>query len=282
LQDIEIREEVSSVAAMIAALSVRSGRVAVDARKPLLRIASRQEPLPLAAVAIPPFTEESTSDFGLRRKQALSRQLIVAAGLELVQEGGLDAVSLRRVAGSLGAAPASLYVYVANREELYELMLDHVLLQVPAVEVTVDRWREQLLELFRAMLAALDRHPGIGQVGLGSLPVARGELAIAENALGLLRAGGVADQAAAWTCDALLLFTFANAVEYAVEAQRPPIAAQHKSPRMDYGAVRDTYRRLPVYRYPNLNELAVQMTTGGDPERFEFGISALVRGAIER
>ncbi|MGB0091037.1 MAG: TetR/AcrR family transcriptional regulator [Solirubrobacteraceae bacterium] len=214
-------------------------------------------------------------------KPPLSRAVITATALELVRQDGLDAVTLRKVADRLDTGPASLYVYVANREELLERMFDRVLSGVPAVKVNQRKWRERLAELFRGMLAALDRYPGIAQVGLGSMSSTPGGLAIVENTLALMHAGGVPDQAAAWACDALLLYTVASAVEHAIE--RRPILPGHKSPDKDYaGAARELFLSLPSDRYPNLNRMAVTMTTGGSPERFEFGLNALIRGAAAR
>ncbi|MGO9958099.1 MAG: TetR/AcrR family transcriptional regulator [Solirubrobacteraceae bacterium] len=211
-------------------------------------------------------------------KPPLGRAVITEAALELVRQNGLDSVTLRRVADRLDTGPASLYVYVANREALLERMFDRVLSEVPRVAVKPRSWQEGLVELFSAMLAALDRYPGIAQVGLGAMATTPGGLAISENALALLRAGGVADQAAAWACDALLLFTVATGVEHAIE--RRPTLPGHKSPDRDYvGAARELFRSLPSDRYPTLNRMAVAMTTGGDVERFEFGLTALIRGA---
>lgn len=213
-------------------------------------------------------------------KPPLSRAVITATALELVRQEGLDAVTLRKVADRVDTGPASLYVYVANREELLERMLNQVLSEVPSVRVDARRWQARLIELFTGMLAALDRYPGIAQVGLGSLSNSPAGLAIVENALVLLRAGGVPDQAAAWSCDALLLYTYAHGVEHAIEQRRVPTAEQHKSPDVDFVAqFRESLASLPDEEYPTLKEMAVTMTTGNDKQRFEFGLKALIRGA---
>jgi len=213
-------------------------------------------------------------------KPPLSRAVITAAALELVRRGDLDAVTLRKVAERLDTGPASLYVYVANREELLERMLDQVLLEVPMVRVQTRSWEARLVELFSGMLEALNRYSGIAHVGLGSVPSGPGQLRISENALALFESGGIPDQPAAWATDALLLYTFANAVEYAIERRRMPTAPQHKSPETDYvGWLRDLYSSLPENEYPHLTRMAVTLTTGDDAERFEFGLRALIRGA---
>jgi AcrR family transcriptional regulator len=227
-------------------------------------------------------TDEPQSRRDRPAKPPLSRAVITAAALEIVRQDDLDSVTLRKVADRLDTGPASLYVYVANREELLERMLDRVLSEVPPVRVEARRWQTRLVELFTRMLAALDRYPGIAQVGLGSMSTSPAGLAITENCLALLRSGGVSDQAAAWLCDGLLLYTYAHAVEHAIERKRTPTAPHHKSPDTDFSSeARELFASLPEDRFPNLRRMAVTMTTGDDAARFEFGLSSLIHGALE-
>jgi len=226
-------------------------------------------------------TDEPRSRRDRPAKAPLSRAVITATALELVRQQDLESVTLRKVADRLDTGPASLYVYVANRDELLERMLDQVLSEVPPVRVESRRWQARLVELFSGTLAALDRYPGIAQVGLGSLANSSAGLAITENALALMRAGGVPDQAAAWACDAASLYTFAHAVEHAIERRRVPTTPQQKSVDIDTAIAqhRELLASLPEARYPNLKRMAVTMTTGDDQQRFEFGLKALLRGA---
>ncbi|MDJ0396698.1 TetR/AcrR family transcriptional regulator C-terminal domain-containing protein [Rhodococcus sp. G-MC3] len=55
-----------------------------------------------------------------------SRAVIAAAAIEIADKDGLGAVSIRRVAASIGAGAASLYRYVRSRDELVDLMIDAV------------------------------------------------------------------------------------------------------------------------------------------------------------
>src|ERR1700733_7647454 len=137
---------------------------------------------------IPTVPAEPRSRRDRPAKPPLSRAAIVDAALVLVEHESLEAATLRNVAQRLDTGPASLYVYVANRDELLERMLDSVLTQVALRALKPKRWREQLIELFAAILAALDRYPGIAQVALGAIPTWPAALAITEHALALLRA----------------------------------------------------------------------------------------------
>nr|WP_272209735.1 TetR/AcrR family transcriptional regulator [Marinicella sp. W31]MDC2875561.1 TetR/AcrR family transcriptional regulator [Marinicella sp. W31] len=57
---------------------------------------------------------------------ALSRDMIVRAAVAIADEKGMDAVSLRSVGGAMKAVPMRLYRYIATKEELVDLMIDHV------------------------------------------------------------------------------------------------------------------------------------------------------------
>lgn len=57
-------------------------------------------------------------------RSGLSLGAIVAAGTKLAMQGGVDAITMRRVATEVNVAPMSLYSYVPGKADLVELMLD--------------------------------------------------------------------------------------------------------------------------------------------------------------
>jgi AcrR family transcriptional regulator len=162
-------------------------------------------------------TNESIEPVSRRDRPAkapLNRALIVDAALALAEHDGVGSVTLRRVAERLDTGPASLYVYVTNRAELLNRMLERALADVPATAVKSKRWRRRLVELYSTILEALERYPGLAQVALEQTPAGgRGAQPITENALGLMRAGEVQGESAEWGCDALMLYTLATAAQ---------------------------------------------------------------------
>jgi len=58
---------------------------------------------------------------------ALSQEQIVAAAIKIADAEGLEAVSMRRVAGQLNAGAMSLYRYMSTKDDLLDLMLDGVM-----------------------------------------------------------------------------------------------------------------------------------------------------------
>src|SRR4029078_13151443 len=55
------------------------------------------------------------------------RAEIVRAGLQLLEDGGLDALSLRRVAQALGMHAPGLYCYIEDKQELIDLLAQAIL-----------------------------------------------------------------------------------------------------------------------------------------------------------
>lgn len=62
-----------------------------------------------------------------RRARAVHVHDVARASVELLDDGGLRAVTVRAVAGRLGVAPASLYSRVESADDLFDLALDDTL-----------------------------------------------------------------------------------------------------------------------------------------------------------
>ncbi len=89
---------------------------------------------------------------------AFSREEITRAAIELADSHGLEAVSMRRIADRIGSSPTSIYWYVSDKSELYELMFDAVLGEVELPGWRARSWRADLSMLAWATLATARRH----------------------------------------------------------------------------------------------------------------------------
>ncbi|MET7572674.1 TetR/AcrR family transcriptional regulator C-terminal domain-containing protein [Streptomyces sp. NPDC005492] len=124
------------------------------------------------------------------RPVPLDRERIVAAAVALADEGGLEAVSLRKVAARLNAGPMRLYGYIATKEELFDLMVDEVQAEILPEERPGD-WREALRGLAHRTRQTALRHEWLADL-LGGRPVlGPNGLAVAEATLSAL--DGLAD-----------------------------------------------------------------------------------------
>lgn len=99
---------------------------------------------------------------GPRQTRTVSE--IVAAAVELADEEGLAAVSMRKVADRLGTSPMGLYTYVPGKAELLDLMLDAVLADLPTDYDQGEGWRAAVELAARESWAFYQRHPWVLQV----------------------------------------------------------------------------------------------------------------------
>ncbi|HEY2700454.1 MAG TPA: TetR/AcrR family transcriptional regulator [Pseudonocardiaceae bacterium] len=95
-----------------------------------------------------------------------TREDLTAAAVRLADAEGIDAVTIRRVAAELGAAPTALYRYVSRKDELFELMMDAVAGEADPPEHSGD-WRADLRLLAEHHRATALRHPWLAQVAPG-------------------------------------------------------------------------------------------------------------------
>jgi len=209
-------------------------------------------------------------------KPPLSEELILDTALRVLREEGLDAVTMRRLATELDTGPASLYVYIRNRDELLNALLDRIGGMVELEEPDPTRWREQLHRLVGGLLQVMEAHRGIARVAIANIPTGENSLRAAENMLALLLAGGITPRDAAWACDILPLITTSLAVETATYEER---GAEPDAVGEELSAFFNT---LPRGRYPYLTRYAAELTSGDGDARFRFAIDAFLDGLVAR
>jgi AcrR family transcriptional regulator len=65
-------------------------------------------------------------DVDARPRVPLSRERVLQAAVALADEHGVEAISMRRIAGELGVVPMALYKHVSSKDELLDGMIDVV------------------------------------------------------------------------------------------------------------------------------------------------------------
>jgi AcrR family transcriptional regulator len=221
----------------------------------------------------PPWRQERKP---ARRRQVLSRELVLETALRILDADGLDALSMRRVAQELATGPASLYAHVANKDELLELLVERILAEVTIPVADPERWQEQVMELAVSVRGTLVAHRDIARATLARIPVSENGLAVGEGLLAILRAGGVQRKAAAMGVDCLSMFVTIDAIEGAAQAQSGRPAGQEDVPLL--AQIKEFFQALPRDRFPNTVDLADELISGDGDERFAFGLDLMIRG----
>lgn len=211
-------------------------------------------------------------------KPALSREAIVDAGLDILRREGVNALSMRRVAAALDTGPASLYVYVANRDELHALLFDAAIATIAVEETDPARWREQLHGLAARMVEVMaEDFPGIAIMGMAAIPTGDHALRLTESMMSLLRAGGVGDQALAYAPDLVSMYVTAIAYEQGLYAE---LYADPDHEQREIARVLERFSTLPADRFPAMASVAALMTRGTGEERFALGLDIIINGLL--
>jgi AcrR family transcriptional regulator len=206
-------------------------------------------------------------------KAPLSEGAVVDAALAILKAEGLEAVTMRRVAAALDTGAASLYVYVSGRRGLLQAMQDRIFATVELEAPDPSRWRAQLHSLLARMHRALVAHPGIAATAMAEPPATEAALLLLENLLGILLAGGLDPQDAAWAADILALLVNYAAIEDDVRrADRQELA----------DGLSKIFTGLSPGRFPLITAHAAQLVAGDSDERFRFAVDVVIDGMLAR
>jgi len=120
-------------------------------------------------------------------KRELSIERIVDAAIEIADAEGLAAVSMARVAASLGFTTMSLYRYVTSKDDLLQLM-GEAASGVPIPPERDDQdWREGLREWAATTLEVFREHPWFGDIPIQGAPSTPNALAIVDWGLRIMK-----------------------------------------------------------------------------------------------
>jgi AcrR family transcriptional regulator len=203
-------------------------------------------------------------------KPPLSREGIIDTALDLLARGGLAGLSLRKVATELDTGPASLYVYIANLNALYDLILDRVFGEVEIPETGKGAWRERLSALLTSYTEKLISRPGLGRLAMTTVASGPKTLRLMEAILALLLEGGLDGPRAAWAVDALLLHFSAIASEQ--DSWR-----EHGNP---LGTVEQALEKVSPEDYPNIHALTKELLEGDGAARHQWTLDVLLNGVL--
>jgi AcrR family transcriptional regulator len=205
---------------------------------------------------------------------ALSKQRVVAEAMRLADREGVDGLSMRRLAGALGAGAMSLYHYVANKDELLDAMIDVVFEEIELPPEGTD-WQAAMRRRSVSARDVLARHPWAISLMESRTTPGPANLRHREAVTACLRQAGFS----------IVMATHAN---WLLDSYVYGFALQEASvPFDDAAELADMTTevflpQLPPDEFPYLNESAAALVAAGyDPaQEFVFGLD-LVLAALE-
>lgn len=213
-----------------------------------------------------------------RRRIPLSRDRLLRAALALVDEGGMEALTMRRLGQSLGVEAMALYRHVANKDEIVDGLVDLVIEEVGHPSNDID-WKTAMRERAISLRAGLTRHPwAVGLMESRPNP-GRATLRHHDAVIGNLRAAGF-DMAMAAHAYALL-----DAYIYGFAMTHIALPFDTGTPGEVADVAEAMLRAFPVNEFPNLaafiSERAMQPGGYDYGDEFEYGLDLILDG-LER
>jgi TetR/AcrR family transcriptional regulator, tetracycline repressor protein len=186
-----------------------------------------------------------TADGGRRgRRRALDEEEIIDAALGLLDEGGMEAMSIRALAARVGVAPNAVYTYFPHKAAVVEALVERLLGEVDH-GVFADRrqpWRDRVEAAALELRTRLSDHPAAVGLMIGGPMEGPHALALNEKLLQMLGDAGLEPDEAARATYLLIVYIFGS---IALE-----VADHHRTGRLPAEAERTAERRRRFARTP--------------------------------
>jgi AcrR family transcriptional regulator len=203
----------------------------------------------------------------------LSKERVLRAAITLADEGGIEALSMRRLAQELGVEAMSLYNHVANKDDILAGIVDLVVEEMEAPSKDAD-WKVAMRQSAISAHEALLRHRWACSLMMSSTGVRAARLRHSEAILATLREAGFSPDLTHHAYHALE----SHIIGFTLWQVSLPFETEDLA---QIGAA--FLRELPADEYPYFFEHVMQHLEPSDEDQsaFEFGLDLILDG-LER
>ncbi|ADO74983.1 TetR/AcrR family transcriptional regulator C-terminal domain-containing protein [Stigmatella aurantiaca] len=203
---------------------------------------------------------------------SIQREQVVQTALALLDEGGVEGLTMRKLAQKLNIQAPSLYWHFANKQALLEGMADALLEPVARTVMPQAPWEEVLATVASELRLALGSRRDGARVFAGTYIVTENVLRVSEAMMGALRGAGASHRTASWGSFSILYYVLGFAME-----------EQALDPRWNPGTVdiakgREQFAAESPTRFPHVLATLEATFDGNFDARFEFGLKCLIAG----
>jgi AcrR family transcriptional regulator len=209
-----------------------------------------------------------------RRADALSKERIVDAAIEILDADGEGALTFRALSARLATGSGAIYWHVANKNDLLAAATGDVIARVMAGVAGGAEPRTAIRAIASGAFDAIDAHPWVG-AQLSREPWQAAVLELFESFGGQLQALGVPGRAQFDCASALLNYVLGLAGQYAAGAR---LIAPGTDRSAFLGAVAARWAQLDPDRYPFVRRVAAELPGHDDREQFLAGIDLILAG----
>jgi AcrR family transcriptional regulator len=223
----------------------------------------------------PPPRGRSAGDAAANGSGKITREVVLAAALEIIDADGADGLSMRRLARALGRDPMILYRHAPNKAALLDGVVETVLAKL-TVDPTDPDWAAQLRTVARGYRQLALAHPHVVPL-LVTRPLATplalrppGTLRPLEDILTLLTRAGFSGPDALHIYRALFGFLHGHILNELQELVEKPEETDD--------LLRLGLHRLPIGEFPLLRSLAPVLAAYDGAAELERGLDILLTG----
>jgi AcrR family transcriptional regulator len=119
----------------------------------------------------------------------LSRDRVLRAAIDLADAGGIESLTMRRLAQELGVEAMTLYYHVANKDDILNGIADMVVGEIELPSAGAD-WKEAIRETAISAHQVLLRHPWAASLVLSATGSSEARMRYMDALLGSLRSAG--------------------------------------------------------------------------------------------
>jgi TetR/AcrR family transcriptional regulator, tetracycline repressor protein len=195
---------------------------------------------------------------------------IVATALQIVDEEGADALSMRVLAQRLDSGTATLYRHFAGRAELIAQVVDRVFgeAEFGAGELAAMTWQQACHAIATTMYGTLSRHQNVAPLLAEHVPIGPNAMALRERCLAVLLDNGFPPRLAARAYATLARYVLGFAIQLSTQtAAGSPEEARRSA----------TFRGSDPSRFPATAAVADALPVPLE-EEFTFGLELLLNG----
>ncbi|UDL89218.1 TetR family transcriptional regulator [Mesorhizobium sp. PAMC28654] len=209
-----------------------------------------------------------------RRTDALSKERIVEAAIEILDTEGESALTFRALAARLATGAGAIYWHVADKNELLAAATIDIIARAMTGVASDAEPRETIRAIALGLFDAIDAHPWAG-AQLSREPFEPAMLLVSEGIGGQLQALGVPEQQRFNAWSTLVSYILGAAGQNAANARRLPRDTDRSA---FLGSVAAQWARLDPEQYPFVRQLATQLREHDDREQFLAGIDLILAG----
>ena len=208
------------------------------------------------------------------RRQTLTRKRIVGAALGLLDEVGLDGLTMRRLAERLEVQAGALYRHVRDKDELLDLLAEAICAGQQTPDPALP-WREQVQLLAAGQVRMLRSRRDAARIVAGTPPTGPERLRLIDATLRALLLGGFSEGAAMQA--AALLNSYVTGL--VLEEDLGPAGATGDP--AEAPAANAWFAAMASENFPSLARVLGGLrdtATFGPEQRFAFGLDVLLAG----